>query len=136
MSFVFISARRGILNRTLDLTRGTFYGMLAGYTPIPELNTAADVVQIQGGTYGPQILTNLRFVELTTGIGWLLDNPVWANLTSNQAHSVVGIVVAKRIGSVLRSTDPLVSFTECDPFLPNGSPFTFELPPTGIVRIV
>jgi hypothetical protein len=136
MSFLFISARRGILNRDLDLSRGTFYGMLAGYTPLPELSTAADIVQIQGGTYGPKILTNLRFVELPTGIGWIFNNPSWVNLTSNQAHSVVGMVIAKRLKSAPHTTDPLVSFTPCEPFLPNGSPFLFELPTTGVVRIV
>ena len=115
-SLVFNSTNLNVLNRTLDLTTGTFYGHLVAQVPAQGNTTVANLGLVSGGTYAPQPLVNSATVAIAadgTGARRTFDNPTWAGLTTgNNALTVKGMVAVRQAGASPAATDPIISYIE------------------------
>lgn len=111
-SLGFSSTSLGILNRSLDLTTGTFYGHLVTTTPAKANSTVADLTLATGGNYAAQALSGRAVSTDGTGAKLSFSNPTWTGLTTNNAATVKGMVVCRQTGGSPASSDPVVSFVE------------------------
>ncbi|MFQ3636168.1 MAG: hypothetical protein SNJ57_10080 [Cyanobacteriota bacterium] len=142
---IFTQVLLGLLNRSFDLSSGTFYTHLVTTAPTdPTLTQVAQLTLATGGNYGPILLQNLSFGTSGNTALWRADDPEWPNLTTNLAATIKGLVVAKRIGSSPASTDPIVCYKPISPsqfptgYTPNGASFRAQLDSStlGLLRFL
>ncbi len=142
---IFTQVLLGLLNRSFDLSSGTFYTHLVTTAPNdPTLTQVAQVTLATGGNYGPMLLQNLSFGASGNAALWRADDPEWTNLTTNLTATVKGLVVAKRVGGSFATTDPIVCYKPISPsqfpvgYTPNGANFRAQLDSSnlGLLRFL
>lgn len=142
---VFTQVLLGLLNRSFDLSSGTFYAHLVTSAPTdPTLTQVAQLTLAAGGNYAAALLSNLSFTTNGNTAIWRSDDPEWLNLTTNLAATVKGFVVAKRIGGSFATTDPIVCYKPISPsqfpvgYTPNGANFKAQIDPNvlGLLRLL
>jgi len=135
-SFVFNSAKIGILNATIDLDSDTFYACLVTSIPAATVTTRTGLAEASGGTYAPQLLSGTILNAPTTAtVRWTFTNPSWTNLTTGTSTPLLGMVICKRVGSSLATSDPVIAFLEFNNnFTPSGVTFQVDIPNnTGVL---
>lgn len=133
----------GLLNRSLDLTTGTFYGHLITTVPIdPKATTVANLVIAAGGNYAPQVLADSEFTldEDTNKAFWAFSDPVWNTLTTNYSTNgiatIKGMAICKQVGATFAPTDLFLCYSDIPvPYPPNGANFTVKIPSTGVLHL-
>ena len=142
---IFAQVLLGLLNRSFDLSSGTFYAHLLTTAPSdPALTQVAQLTLAAGGNYAPVLLTNPAFLTSGNTAIWRSDDPVWPGLTTNLAATIKGFVVAKRAGGSFATTDPIVCYKPISPtqfpsgYTPNGATFTAQTTPLtlGLLRFL
>lgn len=142
---IFTQVLLGLLNRSFDLSSGTFYAHLVTTAPTdPTLTQVAQLTLASGGNYTPVLLQNLSFGASGNTALWRADDPEWTNLTTNLAATIKGLVVAKRTGGSFATTDPIVCYKPISPsqfptgYTPNGANFRAQLdsPTLGLLRFL
>jgi len=134
----------GLLNRSLDLTIGTFYAHLVTTAPTdPTATTAANLIIAAGGNYAPRILADSVFTliaETNTAI-WKFTNPVWNTLTTNYSTNgtatIKGMAVCKQAAASPALTDLFLCYSDIPvPYPPNGANFTVQIPNNGVLYLL
>lgn len=142
---IFTQVLLGLLNRSFDLSSGTFYAHLVTAAPTdPTLTQVAQLALAAGGNYAPIPLQNLSFGASGNTALWRADDPEWIGLTTNLAATIKGLVVAKRIGGSFATTDPIICYKPISPsqfptgYTPNGANFRAQLdsPTLGLLRFL
>lgn len=134
-SLVFSTAKVNVKNRTLDLTSGVFYVHLVTTIPLVSNSTVADLILVAGGNYTPQVVSGVGVAADGTGVKITLTNPVWTGLTTDNAATIKGLVLVKRVGASPNSTDPIIVYGELSsPYTPpvSATDLTIVVPSTGI----
>lgn len=129
-----------LLDRSLDLSTGTFYAHLVTAAPNgATASTVADCSIAAGGVYESSPLANRILAVDGTGAKLTFDNPTWIALTTDGAASIVGIVVARQAGGSPAGTDLVASYNElATPYSPptaDGTDFTVVIPSTGVLKV-
>ncbi len=142
---IFTQVLLGLLNRSFDLSSGTFYAHLVTTAPVdPTFTQVAQLTLAAGGNYAPMLLSNPGFAVNGNAAIFRADDPVWANLTTNLAATIKGFVVAKQTGGSFAPTDPIVCYKPIaltqfpTGYTPNGATFTAQTSPTtlGLLRFL
>lgn len=135
-SLVFSSTFLNLMNRTLDISSGTFYAHLVTTAPIQSNTTVANLTLAAGGNYALQTLTGSNIAADGTGARLTYTNPTWTGLTTNGAATIKGMVVCKQVGGSPATTDPIVTYVELSSaYTPNGADFTIQIPTTGVLKL-
>jgi hypothetical protein len=136
-SLVFSSSKINVKLRTLDLTTGVFYVHLVTAIPVPANSTVADLTLAAGGVYAPAIATmaNPAIQADGTGAKVVLSNVTFVGLTTNNAATIRGMVLCKRVGAAVDPTDPIICYGELTAaYTPPASAtdLTIIIPSTGL----
>ena len=139
-SLVFNSTDLGLLDRTLDLTTGTFYAHLVTTIPVATNQTVADLVLAAGGSYQPVTLAGRSIGTDGTGARLTFSDPTWTALWCAAATTIKGMVICRQAGGSPASTDKVISYLErTTAFTPatvsgGAVDFTLNIPSTGVLK--
>ncbi|MBD1864173.1 MULTISPECIES: hypothetical protein [Trichocoleus] len=141
MTLVFNQTKLGLLNRSLDLTSGTFYLQLVTVVPTdPAITSVAQLFTATGGNYAPFIFNNLPVLSTSgdAAIASFDTVPYWPQLATNGAASIKGSVLCKQVGGGPSPSDPILCYNDLAiPFSPNGTAnFRAILANTGVLRLL
>src|SRR5688572_3992735 len=139
MTLVFNQTKLGLLNRSLNLTSGTFYLHLVTVAPTdPAITTVAQLFTAAGGNYVPFVFNNLPVLSIVgdAAIASFDTVPYWMQLATNGAASIKGGVLCKQLGGAPAISDPIICYNDLPiPFSPNGTAnFQASILSTGIFR--
>ena len=101
----------GILNRTLDLTTGTYYAHLVTVVPTRSVTNVASLTVATGGNYASQPVTLSAFAANGTGVILPSTSPSWTSLTTN-GTAIVGCAICKQAAASPAASDTVVSFLQ------------------------
>jgi len=110
-SLVFTSALNTVLDRTLDLTTGTFNAHLLTAVPVIGNSTVANLTLASGGSLNATASVALSGRSLSSGILDFTD-PVWSSFYAGAATPIVGIAISRQAGGSPATSDPLISYVE------------------------
>jgi len=135
---IFNTTKTGLLNRSLNLTSGTFYYHLVTTAPTdPTVTQVSGLAIATGGNYAPTVLSSPPSSLLSSQSGILTtQSPSWSLLTIAGSNPIVGSVLCRQSGATPATTDaPLVYNPLPVPYIPNGSDFTLTPPAGGVLRM-
>lgn len=141
MTLVFNQTKLGLLNRSLDLTSGSFYLHLVTVAPTdPAITSVAQLFTATGGNYTPFVFNNLPILSTVgdAAIASFDTVPYWPQLATNGAASIKGAVLCKQLGGGPAPADPVICYNNLAiPFSPNGTAnFRVTLANIGIFRLL
>jgi hypothetical protein len=141
-SIVFRNTKRGLLDRTLDLTTGVVYVELVTTIPTdPLLTQRSQLVLAAGGNYARQTVLNSgdsrTFTNTAAGVFWTFANPTWTGLTTDGTATIKGMAVIRQVGGSPAGSDVPICYNQLSSaYTPNGANFTVVIPSAaGIIEI-
>lgn len=135
---IFNTTKTGLLNRSLNLTSGTFYCHLVTTAPTdPTVTQVSGLAIATGGNYAPTVLGAVPSSSLSGSAGILTTQGLsWSLLTIAGSNPIVGSVLCRQSGATPATTDaPLVYNPLPASYAPNGSDFTLTPPAGGVLRM-
>lgn len=132
-SLTFNNIKQGVLDGTTALTTGNFYAVLVTTAPTdPTTATRASITEAAGGNYAPVALTGFSIGASGNTRYWTFTAPSFANLTTDNAATVKGMVICQRAGGSPASTDkPLIYDEFTSVYTPNGTTPPITTPANG-----
>lgn len=140
-SLVFRQIKRGLLDRTQDITSGIIYVHLVTTAPTDAtFTTVSQLTLATGGNYTfKQVLAggdSRTFTNTAAGCYWTFTSPVWTSLTTNNAATVKGMVTAKQAGGSPATSDAIWLYNELNSaYTPNGANFTVQIAANGVLEL-